>query len=1511
MDETCVLCNTCFIGSNHKGHEVFFYHSLSGGCCDCGDPEAWDENGFCKDHGIGDDTDPLASLSATVVSSGQLMISTIVSTLKELASEVRLSYTIDALNGESSKIRQQRDKEENPSALIFYNSEIHTPEEFQRLIFLAVPHVIKDDPALKTNGFSYVTVNRLLSSFSHGQEETEVPLSLPVGHPDVIRLVRTLTSEPFGFLISVRTPKLAAMCRRASTVVSWMLALSRTSSALCRLVAGQFDESSLEQLMLQDAYLPATLRHSLHDMYLELMADQPFKQRIAMAYSVTLLRVARDFAKGIGRAESCLNCLSVQFINRKVFVDSLIEKRRRKPGFLSDLCFSVLLTLRPAMKRTLKSEDGKLKGFLDSPWGASELDPSSPVLRSRRYHPALTDLRCIMNVDDVPRRFITDCLPFWLATLRVLNNVGGQRRVPRACGHVTFMSRDWINVWNICSSICMLFERVLCWMSNESAAYSVDGLESSTSLFCTILSLFEEIHSHQEETLQRRARLRPSLWPDCLELPQLPCTLPPLKGGINERLLLRPPPAQRSFHPVLHRFFAAAVREACKSPNRKPLEYLEQKMGEKGTEFITWFLDAPLLTLELSSEVVAGVWTRNGIVLKEQVVNYLELPFCRIFRDLDVLAVQVAGNICGPRRLVNYILHRYRCWHFFYSGEVDRGLTWNLIPDIITAALDIDPIPQSDVHTPHEVYNRLRFTFAEPGQHEDEDEAVMIVNGSEVVVTMEDNVVNGNLNFEEETKYHDDTDQEIGGIDQDDQEHTTAAAMDESINDAVEERVEEQHQTDDYCGAASNDVPTQQYLRNRRGSDDISPGRLEADQQQTMGVECLFLFIRLIAEIPSPPDMESLDNGNDGANNKYIVNQLRREALHVLACGPASHSELEDVFSSILCQRNAISEGTLDEILGNVADVVEGGSLLEPGKYTLKTDLYEEYDPGFWHIPLAGHQKALERREEYRKARDSERGGESRRRPRPAPMCPPPRPVHPFFESFRIHLATEESLLRALKRLIEEGETTGPSTILSCALHLLTLAVHIVIEENGDSRNTSSTNPEEENNSGTDLNDTIMTCDPATTSTAAVSNETGRSRLPLPSLSHHFCNTLLSTGIVTSLVNLSIKGLLDCDFTTLAGVNWLLQQLYRMHDGCRMAIPASCREDEENAEAEVVTTELAYRKRSDSARARVLAAVREQAALFEAGNKERGLDEIMDGAENGTARDTTTVSLTRDTNTVQCIVCHEVVATHAACVQGDDDERRGSSGEAPLVGRIVFIQRSTVLGGPERPGLHVQSCGHALHQECFHQYFITVAEQQEAGRIEDPEMSMVLNLTKGEFKCPMCKTVANSFVPWGPSLHSDQPLHKLTSYKNDMSYVLPITVLLDQIKSSRLQVQRFQVAKAETNGVQRSYTRDNLAGSDTNGAAAIVDEKQTRRQLPSSITNHDHSTAPSTGTCSLQEASQNFLLNLREVECSGASSVPSPVELQDVFRGASAAAYTASSLLAELKACLPGASYSY
>jgi hypothetical protein len=51
LDDTCVMCVRCFKASDHTGHNTSFHYSTgSGGCCDCGDVEAWKVDQTCTIH---------------------------------------------------------------------------------------------------------------------------------------------------------------------------------------------------------------------------------------------------------------------------------------------------------------------------------------------------------------------------------------------------------------------------------------------------------------------------------------------------------------------------------------------------------------------------------------------------------------------------------------------------------------------------------------------------------------------------------------------------------------------------------------------------------------------------------------------------------------------------------------------------------------------------------------------------------------------------------------------------------------------------------------------------------------------------------------------------------------------------------------------------------------------------------------------------------------------------------------------------------------------------------------------------------------------------------------------------------------------------------------------------------------------------------------------------------------------------------------------------------------------
>ncbi|PZC74297.1 hypothetical protein B5X24_HaOG207989 [Helicoverpa armigera] len=55
MDNTCVLCVECFKVSAHRHHKYKMGQSSGGGCCDCGDTEAWKRDPFCELHAASED----------------------------------------------------------------------------------------------------------------------------------------------------------------------------------------------------------------------------------------------------------------------------------------------------------------------------------------------------------------------------------------------------------------------------------------------------------------------------------------------------------------------------------------------------------------------------------------------------------------------------------------------------------------------------------------------------------------------------------------------------------------------------------------------------------------------------------------------------------------------------------------------------------------------------------------------------------------------------------------------------------------------------------------------------------------------------------------------------------------------------------------------------------------------------------------------------------------------------------------------------------------------------------------------------------------------------------------------------------------------------------------------------------------------------------------------------------------------------------------------------------------
>jgi hypothetical protein len=110
---------------------VFFYHSAVGGCCDCGDADAWDSKGFCSCHGKKTEN-PVQFIPRDIVQVSVVIFDTIVENLLKYAQYVAGLYDLDAH-------RRVRPGEEDVCNLVLVYDEFQTPDKFAVLLRHAEP----------------------------------------------------------------------------------------------------------------------------------------------------------------------------------------------------------------------------------------------------------------------------------------------------------------------------------------------------------------------------------------------------------------------------------------------------------------------------------------------------------------------------------------------------------------------------------------------------------------------------------------------------------------------------------------------------------------------------------------------------------------------------------------------------------------------------------------------------------------------------------------------------------------------------------------------------------------------------------------------------------------------------------------------------------------------------------------------------------------------------------------------------------------------------------------------------------------------------------------------------------------------------------------------------------------------------------------------------------------------------------------------------------------------------
>ena len=988
-DETCVLCHSCYTQSNHEGHDVAFYHAQAGGCCDCGDPDAWDPAGFCPHHGP--TTTGLGPLSSDVIHRVQGVVPAVVDWLVE-----KVAVVAEKAHERATPVPQQMRLQEaarmtimpplvdGPRDVLPYSRRVRTDEVGFNPAAAGSNKTVRTQNSMESNGEDslhgkgppkYSKVERLGILAREGGGLFLILKSDDIHTtPEVVTALRDLFGTSSSYTESILN-RLVRALRQHGQLVVWgtmelLTELNPTQIHLWldgdRVASGLLGTAMFSRALLLNSHGLCCSIMTLEELQLEQRAAAVLQWLTSLARSCDPL--CQRVAESIGPDRHLVPLLRADFkLSSRItkYWHSLLLTLLAVPTFKSHLAAAYCDTYN-----AVTSEYASGKGVLErsayalsvqflnrvtyvvdlvqrrdllGKLGSSlyetlrvaadpRLDPNHFVLTHRRYSPCISDLKCVLNVKGMPRLFASQSGTFlrdWIAALGLGQLMDPQVWRDDSQEHVEVELRGWVGAFNASISLGSLFERLLSWGDDDpSPIGDLDSPLSGNLWSCVKLTS----HVLAEGLLQWQrlevASYQPTPYTSSLEpFQRRPASLP--FSTISSK------------HGSVLAFSALPMSQVTPFSFHLPLHRFVAACLREVCLRPNGIRQLQLSLLQsLSNEEYDGLC-----------VGLMEFPVLVLTRAAQIRAGLWRRNgnglndqvlnyaeppFCRPMRDADILLMQFGI----------LGRTQRQTRDLFR--------PSSDVGTCfliHLLLHRLGlFDFCGLAK-----------------------APNSNINL-----YLDEVQQGFYEA-----EHNTDHAM---------------------------------------GDDFLLPWTYSPAKDTTSFLllleEFLHNMIILISELPPVPPS---DRRGHIAQAKW---RLRREVVHRLASGPKTHSELAEVHHVLSHWDNVyLSEegkmlnpddatgAALGVVLSEVASRKVSRAKMEPDKWQLRRDAWEEYDPSFFHISLRNHQMVAE-------SRPTPGDSNPNYGVVPKALCPRPPEAHIEFNRLRRDFTADGSLLAIVYRTL-------------------------------------------------------------------------------------------------------------------------------------------------------------------------------------------------------------------------------------------------------------------------------------------------------------------------------------------------------------------------------------------------------------------------------------------------------------------------------------------------------------
>lgn len=643
VDETCVLCIDCFNNGKHKEHNYRMCTSAGGGCCDCGDSEAWKQHYSCLEHARPDQA--LPSLSEFKdISSRRIQIETdqkrIVSNLKKLPVSVLsryytlcrecLSYAHELLTWTDTvrlpKIADfqydepmldglaSQDPESKNFFTIVFNDEVHT---YDQVISTLV----------KVIGCSNMTASLLAAFISR-----EGRASVARGNQETCKKYKELiirsTDENGHLKVQVIHGLVIAHQTFAQKIIQFIQKLNITCDSFKALTAFSLFNISgnslgqpegltlLENIMLSNTKIWKLPRIFWNDLFTSsLLNHYCIKDRFSRLLTRNYPQLMKDYISDDHELAVSALSMVTQVYTCSSLVSMLIEEE------------NALSIMADTLLKTCKALNDTHMIF--------KTRRTFDIVHLNRGLKIVGDFMSLISFNPIEwtsqlRNNVLESVTIFIELLCFLQNMDP---VKRQISHHIEYDQDWESGMTLQQKLAPFLTRFIAYVSLDDDTLTSALKETLMKLYTRYTYYIKTVFDHETRTISYDVSR-----------------------------------ASVSIHLPLTRFAAALiVEQLLRKPQTCP--YLAKLKSNHDDEFPTMIevMEPSLRTQVMIAQYRSGLWRRNGFSLVNQILYYHYIAIRKEMYDRDILVLQEGAAMCEPNAFVIHLINKFNLFSWVTS----------------------------------------------------------------------------------------------------------------------------------------------------------------------------------------------------------------------------------------------------------------------------------------------------------------------------------------------------------------------------------------------------------------------------------------------------------------------------------------------------------------------------------------------------------------------------------------------------------------------------------------------------------------------------------------------------------------------------------------------------------------------------------------------------------------------------------------------------------------------------